>query len=133
MEAKGKNYLRISGILELLIGIANLALLFYVMNVGDKGLYQQLGIPIGEETIIKLFLSYGMSLLCVIAGLIGIAFANSVKHAKLCLMVGYILMAVVVAQYGTGTDWTTNHIISLSCSLIVPAFYIFSATLNKRS
>lgn len=25
MEAKGKNYLRISGILELLIGIANLA------------------------------------------------------------------------------------------------------------
>lgn len=131
-RARGKSLLRITGILELLFGATMLALTLYVMSLDESSIIKILGKDPNLMTFVQLACVYAQAGVQIIAGIVGIMFANSIKHHKICMFFGYLLILICAANF-IHIEYNVQTIATQSLSLIVPVFYLLGAIKNKNS
>lgn len=124
---KGSKLLRISAVLELIIGIASLLIVWFMVGSADfRALIKE---DLASNVLLSITMVYGVHILEIIAGLIGIVKAN--KKSVLTLILGLIVMVINLVEYFTH-NLDTMQIIIQSVSLIVPYLYLHGAFMNWK-
>lgn len=129
MEAKGKNFLKVTGIIMIVGGSLGI-ILSIIAFVGVAAL-ASLGASAG-----LLYTSVAISLigsvLELIAGIMGVKECGNPEKANTCLMWGIIVVAcsvlsTIISVVGGGEF----NVFSFIIGLILPALYIVGAAKNK--
>lgn len=131
-RARGRKYLKIAGILELLSVMVEICILMYVLSQNDVTVIASLGFPANFDSIFHLFLIYGNIAFSILAGLVALLFANSPKHSTVCMFFG-ILALLFAASTLTFGEFSVIKLIVTGCGLFIPCVYLYGAVLNKAS
>lgn len=132
MEAKGKNYLKITGVLELVLGIILVTLLFYIASLDKGSSIQIFGSNPDGFTFVQLALAWLQAGLCIVAGITGIVLANKPKAYKVCMFFGLVLIFVAISN-SFYSDFNFQNIMKEICAYIIPVYYYYGAAKNKQS
>lgn len=129
MQAKGKTILRITGILEILIGIGSLAMIFWILSSNEGTI---LGIEVAKSALLDLVMIYGRAGIQIIAGIAAIMFAGNARKYKVLYFFGMLMILMEIYPYYHMEYSITNILSSILCT-IVPAYYLWGAMKNKQS
>ncbi len=128
MEKTGSKYLKAAGILEVIMGIATIALALFLLSK-DTG-FRIFSVKVGEEALWSLILLYAFAGFCILAGILGIVNANSRKHSGLLMIMGIVLIIIQVFHVVTG-DLSVASVVVDVILMAVPAYYFYGAYLNS--
>lgn len=131
MKARGSRILKITSILEIIIGVVSLAMTFWILSSkGDTHL--MIGVDIGKAALWTLVLIYGIAAFQILAGIVGFVLSNKPEKYKVCYFFGMGLILIEMYSY-INLDYTmANILIRLACT-IVPAYYLYGALKNKEN
>lgn len=132
MKAKGKTLLRISGILEIMLGLVSLGLILYALSLDRNAAQEIFGSNPDGATLWQLVGAYALSALELIAGIAGVLLGGRAKSYKICQCFGLLLLLVVVFNY-IHMEYTFQTIIVQFLASIVPVLYYQGAIRNKQS
>lgn len=123
----GTKTLRITGLIEIIMGAASLAVTRLLLSTGHAT------IPLlSEETIVKsLFLAYGMAAFQIVAGLIGVIFAH--KKSNLTFVCGVLLFIPQCTHFFNLKGMSVAGIVINAVLLLVPYLYLMAANKNLRN
>lgn len=130
MKTKGHIYLKVSGIFEIIIGAATLALVFWLLSLDPSKYVEISGIDVKAalSSLMWIYISAGAQ---VIGGFIGVISANKPERANLCKTIGCIL--VIVHFIGPGRFQSESFsIVSQYITLVIPCAYVLGAMLNAK-
>ncbi|MEG2570280.1 MAG: hypothetical protein RSA70_02490 [Clostridia bacterium] len=139
----GKSYLKFTGVLMALIGVAGIV----ITGVLDLVLGWGISIDhagIGGTMVMIIGIAYLVwAAFNLVAGLYGIKYSNDASKAKTCSMFGLISIVIALAVSAwhlctlIATTPTAPAIISASTglivSIIIPVFYLYGALLNTKN
>ncbi len=128
---KGKNFLKVTGILMIIFGgiglILSLVALMGVMALAD------LGVSSTILTVAALF-SVASAALQLVAGIIGVKDCNKAEAAKKCMSWGIIVAALcVIGQIINVIGGASFDVVSLLIGLVLPVLYIIGAAKNTAA
>ncbi|WP_195268111.1 hypothetical protein [Eubacterium sp. 1001713B170207_170306_E7] len=133
---KGKNYLKVTGILLViggLLGVVSYGLLSLLMGVAA---FDQ-GSGAGAISVTAIAVMYLIaSIIQLIAGVMGIKNCNKAGKADGCFKIGIVvliisILAAIVNMAGAG--FTASAVFYALLGLVVPGLYIYGAKLNRDS
>lgn len=130
MKLKGSKYLKVTGFLEILVGIASLAMIFWILKENPTE-YNVFGSNV-KDTLWVLVLIYAMAGFKILAGILGMIFSNNEKASLFLEIVGMILILIGISSIGQ-YDFTIRNVIVNIVVLILPAYYLYGAMLNNKS
>lgn len=130
MKLRGKKYLAFAGIIEVIIGVVSFALTFWLLSQTDNAI-TVIGIPVAKDALWTLVLVYGIAAFQILAGVIGVVCAGSIKHYKVCYFFGICLILIATASL-TQVDFSLNTILVNALNLVVPIAYLYGAMLNNQ-
>lgn len=130
MKAKGRNYLRVTGFLEILVGVVSIILIQWILKQDsiDLNIYN---LDIIKDALWVLILIYGFAGLKIITGIFGILYANNLKRYKTCYILGLLVIIIQTLSICTIT-FNVSSIISYGIIMIIPVYYLFGAIKNKQ-
>lgn len=129
MKTDGNRFLKVTGVLEILFGVASIAMILWVLSQNPAD-FQVYGFN-ASDTLWTLVLIYGTAAIQIIAGVIGLLFSNNLKKAVLCQTFGIVLIVMQISCFGR-YDTNAGSIVTNIISLIVPFLYYHGAAANKR-
>ena len=140
MEAKGKKYLKIVGILMIVFG--GISVVISLLGLLGGGLIMA-GNAAGEETmgalsgllIVASLVSLLLAALQLVTGIIGVKNCEKPEKAALCLKLGITIIVVsllssVVTMFING--FSVTALISALVGLVLPALFCYGAKLNQQ-
>jgi len=121
---KGKNYLKVTGILLIIFSGIGLISIISLSKLIEN--------VMGSTVFI---LSIIASVVELVTGIIGVAWCKKPEKAKLCLAFGIIILVLNLANYilQINTYGASNIIFSMIVGSILPVLYIIGAVLNLKS
>lgn len=128
MDVQGKNILRITGILEIVVGVFSIILITFVLN-GSIGDVEVAGIGIAKDDTFSIILTYLSASIQIVVGLLGIIFANKASMYNVNVYGGYALLGLSLLSFFLGSNGLSSNIIAFA----LPILYIYGAMLNKKS
>ena len=130
MQAKGNTYLYIAGIFEILLGVLTLGLIFYAMTMNNSASIKVFGTYPKDMPSLQLLGIYIQIGLQIIAGLLGILFANKREKYKICQLLALFLLGILIYNYIL-MEVNAQAMISAFVSVIPPLLYYMGASRNK--
>lgn len=131
MHAKGSKWLKITGLLEIIIGCATILLTVWMLT--QDGEFAIPSIAVGKEALWRLVIIYATGAIQILAGIVGFVLSNKPNKYKVCMFFGIVLILLTMYSFTTG-EFTVEHFIyNVSLPAIVPAYYYYGALLNKNS
>lgn len=132
MYPRGKHYLRITGILEILIGVGSFALIFWILNQDIKE-FVGIEFNMAEKALWSLVLIYGTAAFQILAGIVGFLLAGNVRDYKLHYFFGMTLILLGMGSIINTGSFDMASIMRNVLVLLVPSYYLFGAMKNKQS
>ena len=134
-NAKGRNFLKVTGILMIIGGAIGLILsIIALLGVGALD-YLSGGAVAGLLYASGIVALLG-SVLEFVAGIVGVANSKKSHKATTCLVWGIIVAAMTVLSTIlalAGGNSFGNQIASLLIGLVLPVLYIIGAVMNKKT
>lgn len=141
MEARGKNFLKVTGIIMIVFGA--IGVLSTLISFLGLSMLMQTYAALGMDTsmvIPGLIISAVGGVLELAAGIIGVVNARKPEKAMVCIIFGILLVILQVVSGATsllavsaqGSSIITT-IISMIIGLILPVLFIYGGILNKQS
>ena len=118
--------LRIASFLQIFFGVAYFFFARFLLGEGEVSL----GDLSGEDALMTVLISYGGCAFQVIAGLIGLAFAN--KRSFLTVLFGILLFIPVLANFFK-TEGDIVIIVITAVTLVFPYLYLHGAWKNLKN
>ena len=122
----GTKMLRIASLLQIFFGVAYFFFARFLLGAGEVSL----GDLSGEDALMTVLISYGGCAFQVIAGLIGLAFAN--KRSFLTVLFGILLFIPVLANF-LKTEGDVVIIVITAVTLVFPYLYLHGAWKNLKN
>ena len=122
----GTKMLRIASLLQIFFGVAYFFFARFLLGEGEVSL----GDLSGEDALMTVLISYGGCAFQVIAGLIGLAFAN--KRSFLTVLFGILLFIPVLANF-LKTEGDIVIIVITAVMLVFPYLYLHGAWKNLKN
>lgn len=130
VNAKGAKLLKLAGILEIILGAASIGFTLWVMSQDlSKFNLVLMGAKFSAESFMGIAIVYGISIIQIVAGVIGVAFANRPEKAKLHIALAAILVVLAII---TIKDISTAGLLDAVIPIIIPCIYMQGAVLNER-
>ncbi|MDD3339814.1 MAG: hypothetical protein PHS82_13275 [Lachnospiraceae bacterium] len=141
MEARGKNFLKVTGIIMIVFGA--IGALSTLISFAGLSVLMQTYAALGMDTsmiVPGLIISAIGGVLQLAAGIIGVVHARKPEKAMLCIIFGVLLVILQIVSGVTsllvvnaqGSSIVTT-IISMIIGLILPVLFIYGGILNKQS
>lgn len=127
--AKGKWYIRFGGIIEILIGVVEVALMLGILSQDHVSFMVSENVAI--DAMMTIVTVYGLAAVRVIFGFVAVMHSSKVEKANIVLWCSGIIMAAVLLGTSFSAD-TYNSAVGY-VSLVLPAMMMFGAQLNKKS
>jgi len=120
---KGKNYLKVTGILLIIFSGIGLISIISLSKLIEN--------VMGSTVFI---LSIIASVVELVTGIIGVTWCKKPEKAKLCLAFGIIILVLNLANYilQINTYGASNIIFSMIVGSILPVLYVIGAVLNLK-
>ena len=145
-NAPGRSFLKVTGILCIIYGafliLSSVGSIFtYTQltsgNLPDEvlSIYEQMNITASSLLFSIIFVAVG-AVLFLIAGILGVANSRKIEKAGICMIMGILMIAYFVINFGYGavtTGVTAASVISTIITLIVPALYLWGTLKNKEA
>lgn len=123
---KGTKMLRIASLLQIIFGVVYFFLARFLLGEGEI----RLGNLSGEDALMIVLISYGGCAFQVLAGLIGLVFAN--KKSFFTVLLGILLFIPVLANF-LKTEGNVVTIIITAVTLVFPYLYLHGAWKNFKN
>ena len=97
-------------------------------------LYEQMNIT-ASSLLISIIFVVVAAVVFLAAGILGVANSRKVERAGICMIMGILMIAYVVINFGYGaltSGVAVGSIISTVLMLIVPLLYLWGALKNKE-
>ena len=144
-NAPGRSFLKVTGILCIIYGAVLLlssvsSIFVYTQLTSGKlsdevmDLYEQMNIT-ASSLLISIIFVVVAAVVFLAAGILGVANSRKVEKAGICMIMGILMIAYVVINFGYGaltSDVAVGSIISTVLMLIVPLLYLWGALKNKE-
>lgn len=141
---KGKNFLKVTGILMIIFAaialIVNIITLVVFKSFASADVRASLSESIQTIALaafIGIIFSCVGAVLEMVTGIIGIANCRKPQKATTCIVFGFILLALEIASliltFVGGSTGAATIIISVITGLALPVLYLIGAFLNKKS
>ena len=144
-NAPGRTFLKVTGILSIIYGAflvlscVGSTITYRSLTSGDlpeesRALFEQMGVDANALLVSIIFVAVG-AVLFLAAGIIGVINNRKVEKAGICVIMGILLVAYFVINFGYSavtTGVTVGSIISTVIMLIVPLLYLWGALRNKE-
>ena len=142
---KGKNFLKVCGILMIIGGALSIIVSGLVGLIGaitaSVGSVDVDGVAIATSTIGGIVIAAAVvsliaGVLELIAGIVGVKNCARPEKATSCIVWGFIVLAVQIISLImsiSGTSGAGNIIISIIAGIAIPVLYLIGAFLNKKS
>lgn len=128
MEARGKNFLLVCGIIMIVFGaISSLASIIAIFGVA---VLLATGMVL---TAIQGVVGIIASVCELVTGIVGVVNCKKPEKAGTCMTLGIILIALQAISFILGLIGGSFGIIGLILGLILPVLYVIGANLNKNS
>lgn len=122
----GTKMLRIASFLQIFLGVAYFFFIRFLLGAGDVNL----GGLSGEDAFMTVLISYGGCAFQVLAGVIGLVFAN--KKSFLTVLFGILLFIPVLVNF-LKTEGDVVIIIITAVTLVFPYIYLHGAWKNFKN
>ncbi len=133
MEAKGKTFLKVCGVLLIIEGI--IGVIFYGLLTLILGTGTLINKPEGGVTVTVIAALYTIAaVVSLIAGILGVKNASDKAAAKKCLVWGIINLVLTFAAGVwslVGEGFTVSHVLYTCIGFIIPSLYIAGAYINE--
>ena len=141
--AKGKNFLKVCGILMIIGGA--LGIIFGIIGLIGGAAVSSLGYEAGEVDAVTgggLIIVAGVlgligGILELIAGIVGVKNCNKPEKSTACIVWGFIVLVLnlisVILTIASSTGAAGSIIVSVICSLAIPVLYLIGAFMNKKA
>ncbi len=133
MEAKGKTFLKVTGILLIIEGV--LGIIFYGFMTLILGAGTLIAKPEGGTVVMIIAILYTLAaIVSLIAGILGVKNASNKDAAGKCIAWGVInLVLTFVAGVWSlsGEDVSVGHVLYTCAGFIIPSLYVAGAYLNE--
>ncbi len=133
MEAKGKTFLKVTGILliiEGVIGVISYGFMTLILGAGTL-----IAKPEGGASVMIIAALYTLSaIVSLIAGILGVKNASNKGAAGKCLVWGIINLALTFAAGVwslSGEGFSFGHVLYTCVGFIIPSLYVAGAYLNE--
>ena len=126
-NAPGRSFLKVTGILCIIYGAVLL-----LSSVSSIFVYKQLT---ASSLLISIIFVVVAAVVFLAAGILGVANSRKVERAGICMIMGILMIAYVVINFGYGaltSGVAVGSIISTVLMLIVPLLYLWGALKNKE-
>lgn len=131
MNAKGKNLIVVGSVLELIGGLASLAMVLGILSA-DLAPFSGLIADTGAGTMVwGLVLVYATIAVQIIAGIIGLMFAAKPEKYMICYVIGLILILITAKNFAFG--FALDKILTYVIAMVGPICYFWGAAKNKES
>lgn len=132
MEAKGKTFLKVTGILMIIGGALSIILsIVAILGIAALALISDGAISSGLLYFAGI-LSFVSAVAELIAGIVGVKNANKPENAQKCIVWGAIVAVLcVVGSILTVVGGDSFPVSSLLLGLVLPVLYIIGAIKNK--
>lgn len=128
MDTKGKNYLKVVGIIDIIIAVFGIIGIVGILAFSNTDVMKQAITQTGFNT--PMLVVEGLdSIILLIAGITGIMYCNDPEHANVNLIMGGLVLLITII----GLIMTGKIGISSIISFILPALYLIGAYLNKKT
>lgn len=135
MRAKGKSYLKITGVLMIIFGVIS-AIIYLIGSVGGGLLIAgDKAKDVGTMALLVMIIGLIWAVFEVVAGVMGVKNCENPQKADACLKMGIILIifaAVSNVAQMVQEGFTAGGIGSLIVGLLLPVLYCYGAKLNKE-
>ena len=143
-KAPGKTLLQTVGIVVIVLGVISfigaVSSIMMGNTINNQGLSEEMkaafeavgtAVPTAQEMMVAGVLSAVQSVIYIAAGAIGVKFCNRVEKGKLCMIWGFLMLALWVADGAYGAVQGSFNLISMLISAIFPVLYTWGAIKNK--
>ena len=132
MKPKGNKLLKVTGVLEILMGGLTIAFLLFLLSRNDTLSF--LTKEIEYQSFKELIVLYVICGVEIFAGLFGIILSNKAKCGTFLAILGYLLLLgyVISNMFVISKGINVYSIIIDFVTLLIPVFYLHGALLNKR-
>ncbi|HIT84808.1 MAG TPA: hypothetical protein IAA60_02755 [Candidatus Ornithomonoglobus intestinigallinarum] len=133
---KGKNYLKVTGIIMTIIGIAGVIIYGLLdLILGSAVIFDKQTEGTAVMLIGVLYLAW--SVLYLVSGIYGVKNCENAEKAKTCHILGTLSMIVIVfvtmlQSVGMDASGIAKQAVSTFITALIPSFYIYGAMLNAK-
>lgn len=140
MKAKGKGFLKVTGILLIIFGVIGaISAIYSVMTVVTNSelleqTYAMINQPFNPGQIkMQGIIMAVLGAVDVAVGIFGILYCNKVDQAGKCFIAAILLIVLELAFAGYLAAIHSFNILTIVMRLILPILYLIGANLNKGS
>ena len=150
MEAKGRGFLKVCGILMIIGGAISIVVAGILGLVGGAvgGALAQAGAELGEyeqaavatvagASVVAAIVALVGGILELIAGIVGVKNCGNPEKATACIVWGIIVLVIsiisIILSIAGGNVQVGSLIVSIICSVALPVLYLIGAFKNKQA
>ncbi|MGI6006673.1 MAG: hypothetical protein ACOX8E_04170 [Ruminococcus sp.] len=137
MKAPGKSLLKVVGILLIIIsafGLLGTVLNFFIASSMTPEMEEILAQTnySASDVMTSSILSLIVSVLWLIAGIIGVKNCNKVEKAKICLVFGVLMLVEILVEAVINLGRGQFAVVGIIINLILPLLYFWGAMKNMQ-